>query len=406
MFPALFLALLVGQLDGRRARVAALSGRLIALALTPVLPPGLPIVAAVVRRRDRAAGAADDRRLARSSLVVGVATVALKAGGTLVFAGRPLPRPGRRRDAAARAVPAGRARRRADAGRRAALVVDARVAGRGAAAAASRCWLSGSAAGWSLAVAARGRRRGPRARRCADARVVLPAVGADRRGAGSRSTSARCHHGVRPAASEAALGTSHASVAASDAPPRPVVDPAAPEADLVGHRRRPSPDPCPARAPRRRPRARRAVGRRPSPPPRRRAATRGAATRCAVPTSLTAPRALTVNSPGQNSRGTGPTRASTPSVRRAAASRSPVAAKRVVHPGDRVGLAEQLVDPEAALVVGDGVAAGRPDHRLEAVRAGRGDGRREPRPQPRRAGRRRASAPAGRRAAPTSTRPR
>jgi 4-azaleucine resistance transporter AzlC len=47
MFPALFLALLVGQIDGRRARVAALSGGLIALALTPVVPAGLPIVAAV-----------------------------------------------------------------------------------------------------------------------------------------------------------------------------------------------------------------------------------------------------------------------------------------------------------------------------------------------------------------------
>ena len=46
MFPALFLALLAGQLDGRRARAAALAGGLIALALTPVLPPGLPIVAA------------------------------------------------------------------------------------------------------------------------------------------------------------------------------------------------------------------------------------------------------------------------------------------------------------------------------------------------------------------------
>jgi 4-azaleucine resistance transporter AzlC len=46
MFPALFLALLVGQLDGRRARVAALAGGLIALAMTPVLPAGLPIVAA------------------------------------------------------------------------------------------------------------------------------------------------------------------------------------------------------------------------------------------------------------------------------------------------------------------------------------------------------------------------
>ena len=48
MFPALFLALLVGQLDSRRARVAALSGALIAVALTPVVPPGLPIVAAAL----------------------------------------------------------------------------------------------------------------------------------------------------------------------------------------------------------------------------------------------------------------------------------------------------------------------------------------------------------------------
>ena len=48
MFPALFLALLVGQLDGRRARVAALLGGVIAVALTPVVPPGLPIVAAAL----------------------------------------------------------------------------------------------------------------------------------------------------------------------------------------------------------------------------------------------------------------------------------------------------------------------------------------------------------------------
>ena len=48
MFPALFLALLVGQLDGRRARAAALAGGLIALALTPLVPPGLPIVAAAL----------------------------------------------------------------------------------------------------------------------------------------------------------------------------------------------------------------------------------------------------------------------------------------------------------------------------------------------------------------------
>jgi 4-azaleucine resistance transporter AzlC len=46
MFPALFLALLVGQLNGPRARAAAVLGALIALALTPLVPPGVPIVAA------------------------------------------------------------------------------------------------------------------------------------------------------------------------------------------------------------------------------------------------------------------------------------------------------------------------------------------------------------------------
>jgi predicted branched-subunit amino acid permease len=46
MFPALFLALLVGQLSGPAARVAAFSGGLVALALTPLVPAGLPIVAA------------------------------------------------------------------------------------------------------------------------------------------------------------------------------------------------------------------------------------------------------------------------------------------------------------------------------------------------------------------------
>jgi 4-azaleucine resistance transporter AzlC len=47
MFPALFLALLVGQLDGPRARTAAVGGALIALVLTPVVPAGLPIVASL-----------------------------------------------------------------------------------------------------------------------------------------------------------------------------------------------------------------------------------------------------------------------------------------------------------------------------------------------------------------------
>ena len=41
------LALLVGQIDGPRTRAAALAGGLIALALTPVAPAGVPIVLAV-----------------------------------------------------------------------------------------------------------------------------------------------------------------------------------------------------------------------------------------------------------------------------------------------------------------------------------------------------------------------
>ena len=45
-FPALFLALLAPQLHTRDARVAAVLGAAIALALTPFTPPGVPIVAA------------------------------------------------------------------------------------------------------------------------------------------------------------------------------------------------------------------------------------------------------------------------------------------------------------------------------------------------------------------------
>jgi 4-azaleucine resistance transporter AzlC len=45
-FPALFLALLVGQLSSKRSKQAAMLGAAIALALTPLSPPGVPIVAA------------------------------------------------------------------------------------------------------------------------------------------------------------------------------------------------------------------------------------------------------------------------------------------------------------------------------------------------------------------------
>lgn len=45
-FPAGFLALLAPWLKARRGRVAAITGVAIALALTPVAPPGVPVVAA------------------------------------------------------------------------------------------------------------------------------------------------------------------------------------------------------------------------------------------------------------------------------------------------------------------------------------------------------------------------
>jgi predicted branched-subunit amino acid permease len=45
-FPALFLALLAPQLRNRRAVASALLGGAIALALVPVAPAGVPIIAA------------------------------------------------------------------------------------------------------------------------------------------------------------------------------------------------------------------------------------------------------------------------------------------------------------------------------------------------------------------------
>jgi 4-azaleucine resistance transporter AzlC len=45
-FPALFLALLVGQIRSRRAATAALAGAAIALVVTPFAKPGIPLIAA------------------------------------------------------------------------------------------------------------------------------------------------------------------------------------------------------------------------------------------------------------------------------------------------------------------------------------------------------------------------
>jgi 4-azaleucine resistance transporter AzlC len=47
-FPTLFLALLAGQVRGRRGAVAAALGAAVALALVPFVPAGVPIVAASV----------------------------------------------------------------------------------------------------------------------------------------------------------------------------------------------------------------------------------------------------------------------------------------------------------------------------------------------------------------------
>jgi 4-azaleucine resistance transporter AzlC len=47
-FPALFLALLSGQVRDRRLLLAALAGAAVALVMVPLAPPGVPIVAAAV----------------------------------------------------------------------------------------------------------------------------------------------------------------------------------------------------------------------------------------------------------------------------------------------------------------------------------------------------------------------
>jgi 4-azaleucine resistance transporter AzlC len=60
IFPAFFLALLLAELRDRRSRGVALGGALIALALVPLAPPGVPVLAAsaaaLVGLRRRPAG--------------------------------------------------------------------------------------------------------------------------------------------------------------------------------------------------------------------------------------------------------------------------------------------------------------------------------------------------------------
>ena len=48
IYPTFFLALLIAELRDRRMRVVALGGSVIALALIPFTPPGIPVLAAAV----------------------------------------------------------------------------------------------------------------------------------------------------------------------------------------------------------------------------------------------------------------------------------------------------------------------------------------------------------------------
>ena len=48
LFPAFFLVLVVGELTDRASRVTAAAGGLIALALIPLVPPGIPVIVACV----------------------------------------------------------------------------------------------------------------------------------------------------------------------------------------------------------------------------------------------------------------------------------------------------------------------------------------------------------------------
>ncbi|GAB2777696.1 AzlC family ABC transporter permease [Nocardioides salsibiostraticola] len=48
IYPTFFLALLIAELRDRRMRVIALGGSVIALALVPFTPPGIPVLAAAV----------------------------------------------------------------------------------------------------------------------------------------------------------------------------------------------------------------------------------------------------------------------------------------------------------------------------------------------------------------------
>ena len=135
-FPALFLALLWSQVGDRSRLLAALGGAAIALVLMPFTGPGIPIVAAslaclVGARRSRMSA------VWISVVVVGLATIAIKAAGPLLLARRtPPPRAQAALEHLAPALLAALVVTQALGGDNGGFTVDARLAGLAAGAAA------------------------------------------------------------------------------------------------------------------------------------------------------------------------------------------------------------------------------------------------------------------------------
>ena len=88
MFPAFYLALLVGEMDLRTTGPSALLGAAIALCLVPFAPPGIPVVAA---SRPRCWGCASDDDVWVTIALLTIGTVAIKAAGPVALGGRDLP---------------------------------------------------------------------------------------------------------------------------------------------------------------------------------------------------------------------------------------------------------------------------------------------------------------------------
>ena len=92
--PALFLALLAPRMANPAEAATALAGGAIALALVPVAPPGVPILAASAGRGRRPARGppAPRRRVSWAAiLALAAGTYAMKAAGPVLLGGRPLP---------------------------------------------------------------------------------------------------------------------------------------------------------------------------------------------------------------------------------------------------------------------------------------------------------------------------